>query len=157
MESFPTKISSLTVIYPCVLATSFLVIWKKQIAETYITISNGPIQFTQFSLSGTGLINLHHDVLYSLKQHHAEALLAITRISALQLKKLNGKWKTAPWHAANLTEMELWVLSFLTSISLVHPTSLNHHMIWPVIGPVFSKYLASTFKGDSIDNYLCLI
>ena len=69
----------------------------------------------------------------------------------------NWTWKAAPWHAANLTEMELWVLSFLTSISLVHPTSLNHHMIWPVIGPVFSNYPASTFKGDSIDNYLCLI
>ena len=69
----------------------------------------------------------------------------------------NWTWKTAPWHAANLTEIQLWMLSFLTSISLVHPTSLNHHMIWPVIGPVFSNYLASTFKGDSIYNYLCLI
>lgn len=70
----------------------------------------------------------------------------------------NWIWKTPPWHAASLTELELWMLSFLASISLVHPNSLNHHTVWPVTGPVFSNCLASqTFKGDSIDRYVCLI
>ena len=64
---------------------------KKQIVKTYITISNDPIQFTQFSLSDPGLINLHHDVVYSSKHHHAEPLLAVTSISALQLRRLNVK------------------------------------------------------------------
>ena len=96
-EHFPSKHHhwGLACGNPCGLATFSLAIWKKkkkkQIVKTYITKSNDPIQFTQFSLSDPGLINLHHDVVYSSKHHHAEPLLAVTSISALQLRRLNVK------------------------------------------------------------------